>query len=85
MTRHLRTALVAGIAVGAAWMAVAVARAVAVDAALGDVDEVTRLRLAPLPTVVDLDGAREQVERLGEAAVEVRPRATAARCRFPAV
>ena len=27
MTRHLRTALVAGIAVGAAWMAVAVARA----------------------------------------------------------
>src|SRR5207244_441469 len=42
-----------------------------VDPALGDVDEIARLRVYPLLSVVDAHAPREDVKRLGDRAVEV--------------
>src|SRR5512133_3890840 len=44
------------------------------DAALGYIDEVTSSHVHPVLTVIHAGGAGEDVERLGERAVEVRSR-----------
>ena len=55
------------------------------DPADRDVDEVARVRVEPLPAVVDLDRPEEHVERLRKRPVEVRRRAARLRDHLPAI